>query len=252
MHARLDNARSILSNEPLSRNAAVERTGTKDDGSCIFFTSYIPVSRMHVPDIKHLHGSSCTNLVSMHLPGEMVFICETERVLIRPLSLNDLSSVTEILGDPEVMKHSVRGVCDEAAARKFIEWCLSCYKSHGVGPWALVEKESLDLIGFCGVGPERVGDTEEINLGYRLARRFWGAGLATESACAALAYAFEVKAFRSVVVMIEPEHVASMRVAEKAGFCGFQNVQFHGREVRLYRMRCDEWTSSRKAAHPPK
>ena len=49
---------------------------------------------------------------------------------MRPLSLGDLSPLTEILSDPEVMKHSVRGVCDEAATRQFIEWCLASVLLH--------------------------------------------------------------------------------------------------------------------------
>ncbi len=165
-------------------------------------------------------------------------------MLIRPLTLDDTSALAEILGDPLVMKHSVRGVCDRAATQRFIAWCLACYRSHGVGPWALIHKESLDLIGFCGVGPESVDGREEINLGYRLARRYWGAGLATESADAALAYAFGVRAFPSVVVIIDPDHTASLRVAEKAGFRRYEDVQFHGSEVRLYRMMRDEWVAA--------
>ena len=50
--------------------------------------------------------------------------------------------------DPEVMKFSIRGVCDEEATRKFFDWCLECYASHGIGPWALCEKESGHFIGF--------------------------------------------------------------------------------------------------------
>jgi ribosomal-protein-alanine N-acetyltransferase len=168
-------------------------------------------------------------------------IRESARMLIRPLSLEDVPALTEILSDPEVMKHSVHGICDEAATRRFVEWCLACYESHGVGPWALIEKKSSALIGFCGVGPERVGNAEEINLGYRLARRYWGIGIATDAVCATLAYAFGAKAFRSVVAIIEPEHIASLRVAEKAGFLGFQEMVFHGKPVRLYRMTQDEW-----------
>jgi len=169
-------------------------------------------------------------------------INETTRMLIRPLSLGDVPALLDILGDPEVMRHSVRGVYDEPATRKFVEWCLACYASHGVGPWALVEKGTLALIGFCGVGPERVGEVEEINLGYRLARRYWGRGLATEAARVVLAYAFEVMAFESVVVIIQPEHAASLRVAEKAGFRGYLDVAFHERPVRLYRLTHKEWT----------
>jgi ribosomal-protein-alanine N-acetyltransferase len=181
----------------------------------------------------------------------MELIAESERMMIRPLFLGDVPVLTEILSDPEVMRHSVRGVCDEAATRKFVEWCLACYKSHGVGPWALIEKGTSDLIGFCGVGPERVGDVEEINLGYRLARRYWGRGLASESARASLAYAFEIRECESVVVIIEPEHVASLRVAEKAGFRSFQQVAFHGKPVRLYRMTRDRWSETHNTALQP-
>lgn len=170
-----------------------------------------------------------------------MLICETERVLIRHLSLDDLPELTSILGDSEVMKYSVRGVCDEAATRKFIEWCLSCYSSHGIGPWALVNKESSELMGFCGIGPELVVDVEEINLGYRLARRYWGKGLAAESARAVLDYAFTAMSLESVVVIIEPEHFASLRVAEKAEFDRFELIEFHEKQVRLYRKTRKQW-----------
>ncbi len=170
-------------------------------------------------------------------------ILETERMLIRPLSFNDLPMLTVILSDPEVMKYSVRGICDEAATRKFIEWCLSCYASHGVGPWALIDKMSSELVGFCGVGPEKVGGAEEINLGYRLAKLYWGKGLASESARAVLDYSFNEKHLGSVVVIIEPGHIASSRVAEKAGFSSFDIIEFHGRSVRLYRLTREQWNA---------
>lgn len=176
----------------------------------------------------------------------IVLIGETERLLIRPLSLDDMPALAEILSDPDVMKHSVRGVYDEAATHKFIQWCLSCYESHGVGPWALIDKASGSFIGFCGVAPEAVGEIEEINLGYRLAKRYWGLGIATEAVRAVLAYALSNRAFKSVVVIIEPEHIASMRVAQKAGFNSFQNQQFHGREVRVYRITREQWGTLHK------
>ncbi|WP_036548928.1 GNAT family N-acetyltransferase [Nitrincola lacisaponensis] len=174
-------------------------------------------------------------------------ICETERLIVRRLSLEDIPALTEILSDPDVMKYSVRGVCDEAATRGFIEWCLSCYDTHGVGPWALIEKKNSELIGFCGVGPETVADVEEINLGYRLARRYWNKGLASEVARVVLNYVFEEKLFDSVVVIIEPEHVASLKVAENAGFSNFDVLEFHGRSVRLYRLTSEQWKTLHNA-----
>lgn len=165
-----------------------------------------------------------------------MLIRETERLVIRAFLPDDVPALTEILSDPEVMKYSVRGVCNEAATRQFIEWSMACYESHGVGPWALVDKKSSALVGFCGVGPEMVDGIEEINLGYRLATRYWNQGLASEAAKAVLDYAFDQKQLHSVVVIIEPEHVASRKVAEKAGFNAYDVIEFHGRPVRLYRL----------------
>jgi len=91
-----------------------------------------------------------------------------------------------------------------------------------------------------------LGDVEEFNLGYRLAKQYWGNGLATEAARAALKYAFEQKQIDSVVVIIEPDHVASLRVAEKAGFQQFDTRDFHGRRVRLYRLSHARWNESKR------
>ncbi|TVQ69161.1 MAG: N-acetyltransferase [Oceanospirillales bacterium] len=168
-------------------------------------------------------------------------ICETDRLILRRLSFEDVPALTEILSDPEVMKHSVNGVCDEAATRKFVEWSISCYELYSVGPWALIDKTTSELIGFCSAGPEMVDDVEEINLGYRLARRFWNKGMASEAARAVLNYVFGEKLFNSVIVIIEPEHLASLKVAEKAGFSSFDVLEFHGRLVRLYRLTSEQW-----------
>ncbi|WP_404419305.1 GNAT family N-acetyltransferase [Marinospirillum sp.] len=176
-----------------------------------------------------------------------MYLFETERLIAKELSHQDVPVLAKILSDPEVMKFSVRGVCDEETTRKFVDWCLECYSSHGVGPWALSEKGSGDFIGFCGVGPELVGEVEEINLGYRLARRFWNQGLATEAVRGVMQYAFNQKHCESVVVIIEPEHTASVRVTEKAGFGDYTVQEFHSRPVRLYRMMREDWVLHHKS-----
>ena len=144
-------------------------------------------------------------------------IGETERLFIRTLSLDDVPELTTILSDPEVMEYSIRGVCDEAATRRFIEGCLENYATHRIGSWALVEKVSGKLVGFCGVSPEEVNGVEEIGLGYRLAKRYWGKGLATEAVLAVLHAAFHQKQLSSVVVIIEPENVALIGTTSLGG-----------------------------------
>lgn len=168
-------------------------------------------------------------------------VFETQRLIGRLLSRQDLSALTAILSDPEVMKYSVRGVCDESATLSFIDWCTDSYATYGMGPWALVEKGSKELVGFCGVGPEEVDGVVEANLGYRLARRFWNQGLASEAAKGVLEHVFAGGQLTSVVVIIEPEHVASLKVAERAGFSEFKMLEFHERPVRLYRLTDEAW-----------
>jgi ribosomal-protein-alanine N-acetyltransferase len=163
-------------------------------------------------------------------------VFETPRLIVRRLSRQDLPALTAILSDPKVMEYSVRGVCDEAATARFIDGCLDCYAAHGMGPWALEDKASHELVGFCGVSPEAVNGIEEANLGYRLARRYWGQGLASEAARGVLDALRASGQLESVVVIIEPEHIASLKVAERAGFKDFEVLEFHGRPVRLYRL----------------
>ena len=69
-----------------------------------------------------------------------MYLFETARLEVRPLSMQDLPALTALLSDPAVMEYSIRGVCDEAATRQFIAWCEACYAESGVGPWALEER----------------------------------------------------------------------------------------------------------------
>lgn len=180
----------------------------------------------------------------------MKTICQTPQMLIRELLESDIPGLSLMLSDPEVMRNSVRGVCDETATREFVRWCLGCYATHAVGPWALIDRSDGSLIGFCGVSPEAVGAVVEMNLGYRLARRFWGRGLATEAARYVVSQVFEQGLASSIVVIIEPEHVASLRVAEKTGFTDFSELVFHGKPVRLYRLTADRWLAQCRSSTP--
>ncbi|WP_111415564.1 GNAT family N-acetyltransferase [Billgrantia lactosivorans] len=170
-----------------------------------------------------------------------MFDLETPRLRLRPLCTGDLPALAAMLADPEVMRHSLRGVCDEMATRIFLDWCFDCYIKHRTGPLALVDRHGDHFVGFCGVSPETIKGTTELNLGYRLARQYWGKGLATEASLAALGHAFGDRRFDSVVAIVESAHAASMRVVEKVGFGCFEALEFHKRPVRLYRMQREQW-----------
>ncbi|MBF0194550.1 MAG: GNAT family N-acetyltransferase [Magnetococcales bacterium] len=170
-----------------------------------------------------------------------MYLIETDRLLLRELSLDDLVPLTEILSDPAVMKYSVGGIYNEEKTKTFLEWCFKCYKSHGNGPLALMEKSSSQLIGFCGISPEKVKEKEEVKLGYRLAKKYWGKGFATESSIGILNDAFRNQNKESVIVIINPEHIVSLKVAKKVGFKDFVSCVFHEQKVHLYRLNYSQW-----------
>lgn len=166
---------------------------------------------------------------------------ETNRLFLRRLSLDDLTPLTDILSEPAVMEYSVGGVYNEEKTRNFLEWCLECYKFYGFGPLALIEKSSSQLIGFCGLSPEEVGEKDELNLGYRLAPHSWGKGYATECCIGVLNDSFLNGNIESVTVIINPEHEASLRVAKKVGFKDFKMGVFHGQKVEIYHLNQSDW-----------
>jgi RimJ/RimL family protein N-acetyltransferase len=81
--------------------------------------------------------------------------------------------------------------------------------------WAVVHKKHQKLIGHCGF--KFLENTPEVQIGYLLLPSYWGRGLATEAASAALKYGFEVAKFGRVVAIAKPENIASRRVMEKVG-----------------------------------
>jgi [ribosomal protein S5]-alanine N-acetyltransferase len=152
----------------------------------------------------------------------------TARLLMRHLRILDAKALAHVFGDPEVMYHG-----DGIKSNKWIEvWLQSCitqYAQLGFGPYAVVEKESQDFVGYCGLFhfPD-VNGKPEIEIGYRLVRAAWGKGYATESARAVRDYAFATLGLNRLIAIIEPSNIASIRVAEKIGMHHEQDVMFDG------------------------
>ncbi len=94
---------------------------------------------------------------------------------------------------------------------------LASYKRHGFGAWAVVFKETGRLIGFGGL--EILTSRSGPEVSYILASEFWGRGLATEFAAAAIGHGFRICGLRVIGASFDPANIASMRVAEKVGMC---------------------------------
>jgi len=158
---------------------------------------------------------------------------ETARLILRPFAADDLDALAEINRDPQVIRFIGDG---KPQSKEKTATRLNGYLEHGrrhaFGFWAALEKTTRDMVGFCGL--QFLENTAEVELGYRLARRAWGIGLATEGAVASLRYGFDELKLDRIVAVVHPENVASQRVVEKIGLTYEKDAHYYGMNLRYY------------------
>ena len=161
----------------------------------------------------------------------------------------DLGPFAALNADPDVMEHfpSMLSPEETAAAIGRVE---RHFESHGFGFWAVEVPGVEPFIGFIGLAVPafETSFTPCIEIGWRLARSWWGQGLATEGARAALAYGFERLSLPEIVSFTVPGNVRSRRVMEKLGMRyseDFEHPRIEpGHPLRrhvLYRLSRAEW-----------
>jgi ribosomal-protein-alanine N-acetyltransferase len=166
----------------------------------------------------------------------VTYIIETERLSLRCFTPDDAADNYRIYTDPDNMRFMGRQPDSVEFERYHLQRHIAnYYERHGFGLWAVVLKENGRLVGRCGFLYQPVADGQEVEVTYLIDRPYWGRGLATEAAGATLRLGFERYKFPRVVALINPENVASVRVAEKSGMKYERDVDFRefGR-VALY------------------
>ncbi|MCH2234197.1 MAG: GNAT family N-acetyltransferase [Crocinitomicaceae bacterium] len=117
--------------------------------------------------------------------------------------------------DWEVMKYTGdKAFTDEEDALNLI-LNYTDYKKNGFGRCTVVLKESNEVIGWCGLKRHL---NKEVDLGYRLLRRYWNKGYATEASLKILDHGFKEYGLEEVVGHVSPLNGASIRIFEKCGF----------------------------------
>ena len=119
----------------------------------------------------------------------------------------------DLWGDLEVTKF-FGGPFSEDEIRTRFKREMARRLVHGFQYWVIELLESGDFVGVCGLRPYRPAE-EVIELGFHLRPKFWGAGLATEAARAAIGYAFEIYKPKKSAAGHHPENLNSKKVMGK-------------------------------------
>jgi ribosomal-protein-alanine N-acetyltransferase len=161
---------------------------------------------------------------------------ETRRLRLRPFALSDAEDHGRMYANPEVTQFLAGGpfASDEARHRSSaaVHLFVSHWRQHGFGVWAVLDKTSGALIGQCGL--KYLPASPEVEILYAFDTPYWGQGLATEAASAALHHGFEAVGLERILAVARPDHGASRRVMEKLGMVFTRADELFGMPVVVY------------------
>jgi ribosomal-protein-alanine N-acetyltransferase len=165
----------------------------------------------------------------------MTVVFESKRLLFRLFSIDDAKQVYTLNKDPEVTRYTHDPMSSIEQAREVLEQTiLPQYAVYNHGRWAVHLKTDLSFMGWCGL--KYRPELDEVDLGYRFKKEYWGKGYATEAAFASLKYGFEKLDLQRITGRAEPENQASLAVLEKCGMIFIGNQLVDGHEALTYEL----------------
>ena len=145
-----------------------------------------------------------------------ITIAENENILLRTWLPEDALFFYHLNVDPDVMRYTGDPPFESVEdAKSFIARYLD-FEHYGCGRWLVIQKESGEAIGWCGVKYHPV--EKEYDLGFRLLKKYWNRGWASEAARLCLKYASDVMGLKVITAKAVDQNLASIRVLEKCGF----------------------------------
>ncbi len=130
--------------------------------------------------------------------------------------MDDINPLSLVLSDPESMKFYPHPFSKEEVG-KWIEWNLDNYRRHGFGLWAVILKDTNELIGDCGITMQTVENETYPEIGYHIRKEYCRKGFASEAASACLTFGFTIMKFPKIISYMKSDNIPSRGVAEKNG-----------------------------------
>jgi len=108
---------------------------------------------------------------------------------------------------------------------------------------ALIDKNTNEFIGQCGLLVQEVDGQQELEIGYSVLPRFWYQGYATEAAVKCRDYAFQNSFTETLISIINVENTRSEKVALKNGMVKTKQSVFKNMKVNIFRIDKSYWTN---------
>jgi len=171
-----------------------------------------------------------------------VAVFETERLVLRRLTVEDAPFILRLLNEPSFLQHiGDRGVRNLADAKQYLlSGPIASYERHGFGLFLVELKDGHSPIGICGLLKRDALD--DVDVGFAFVPESWSKGYAFESVSATLAYAHATHHLKHVVAITSAENVASINLLVKLDFYFERMVLMPGDkdEVKLFARRLGE------------
>lgn len=139
---------------------------------------------------------------------------ETQRLFLRFIEQSDYKDLCKILQDEDVM-YAYEGAFNDAETQNWLDKQISRYSNDGFGLYAVILKETDEMIGQCGLTMQKWNDRTVLEIGYLFQKAYWHQGYATEAAKACKEYAFSVLKAEEVFSIIRDTNIASQNVAKR-------------------------------------
>ena len=159
-------------------------------------------------------------------------ILETDRLYLREMKQSDFGSLCKILQDEDTM-YAYNGVFSDDEVQEWLDRQIYRYQKWNFGLWAVILKETDEMIGQCGLTMQPWKDKEVLEIGYLFERSYWHKGYAIEAAAACKKYAFEVLKAYEVCSIIRDTNTASQNVAVRNGMAVVDTWTKHYRGVDM-------------------
>lgn len=168
-------------------------------------------------------------------------ILETERCILREITVEDVDCIAKIYESPTVRRFMEPLYTPIEKEKEYTkDYIKHVYGFYEYGTWVVVEKNQGKIIGRAGLESYDDSEPEAIELGYLIAEEYQRKGYGYEVCSAVLKYAEEILGIVYVDTNIEKENIASICLCERLGFRFIKKVTKKGKEYYKYRFQDHE------------